>query len=251
MASLVDLVHQNVIVSSSSLHGNGVYAKNVVNKDEQLFCEVPLHFLQSLPNRSHTLVCGSCSKFLGSVGLQIGYLQGHLTRNDIMLGVVGDSPQYEFLSDIVPCGSCCGELYCSEICQNAHFVCGGHKYLCTGNIGDEEAMDHPLIKFKIFAVETNEIFLMIADIIARALSFAEEVDGSVDFQKLSTYMSKYETFVRNIWWEAIKTPKKQVPSKFRKTLQKLVKDTSSHLDSVFNLTAKGLSTILGEEWIAR
>lgn len=244
--------NNSVFVSNSHLHGNGVYAAKSFSASEEIYQESPWHFLQTLPNRQNVLVCGNCTKFLGSVGLQMQYLQKSISRSDVMHGVQNAAKQFCSLSQICPCHACCGELYCSETCRDQHWSQRGHRYLCTGKITEEEAMEHPLILFKMFCVETNEIFLMVAEIIAQIISFGEAMGSSnLNLEKVSQACGQYESYVRNVWWDAIKPPKGQIPSKFRKTLQQLVKTAWKHIDSVFGLHNRGIAELLSEEWIAR
>lgn len=239
-----------ILITSSSLHGYGVYAATSFRTCEEVYKEYPWQFLQTLPNKQNVLACGCCAKFLGSVGLQLRYLQKAISRNDIMLGILGEYSEFMRLSEIYPCVACCGELYCSEICREKHWSQRGHRLLCTGHIPDENAMDHPLVKFKMFCVESNEIFLMVADIIAQIISYGENM-GTLNQEKAVLGCSQYDSYVRNIWWEAIKVPKGQIPSKFRKTLQELVKKAWIHFNTVFKLQERGLNDIFSEEWVAR
>jgi hypothetical protein len=238
-----------IFVSSSSLHGHGVYAGASFRSSQEVYKECPWHFLQTLPNKQNVLVCGCCSKFLGSVGIQIRYLQKAISRNDIMHGICSDYSEFEKLSDIFPCGACCGELYCSEICREKHWSQRGHRFLCTGHVSEENVLEDPLIQFKMFCIESNEIFLMVADIIAQIICCSENTEEPR--ANIMLACSQYDSFVRNIWWEAIKAPKGQIPSKFRKTLQGLVSKAWTHLNILFKLQERGLHEILSEEWVAR
>jgi hypothetical protein len=42
--------------------------------------------------------------------------------------------------------------------------------LCVGPISEAEAPHHPLVGFKAHAVRTNEIFLLVADLVAQGLA---------------------------------------------------------------------------------
>jgi hypothetical protein len=241
-------------VFSSPLHGDGVKATRRYERDESVYSETPLHFLQTIPNRQVALVCGHCSNFLGSVGLQMKYLQKQVTREQLTNGNAENvSEAYQYLSDVFPCSGKCGELYCSEICRELHWRQKGHKLLCTGHIPDEEAEDHPLFQFKMHAVSTNEIFLMIADIFAEICMYCEEQteSGKTTEESARYVLQRYKGFVRQRWWDAVQAPKGQKPLKFKKTLQNLVTECWDLLSAALSLKERGLDSILSADFLAR
>lgn len=246
----------NVSVFLSPLHADGLKATKPLAVNEMIYQETPLYFLQTVPNRQHALVCGNCSKFLGSVGLQIKYLQKVYSREDLSKNKINENdesfPSYKHLSDIFPCQNHCGELYCSEACRD-HHVQRSHKLLCTGLIADSEADFNPLYQFKIHALNTNEIFLMAADIYSELCQLCSTLNGaSPSNQEIANvFNQRFEGFVRNIWWEAIKPTNIKEKKTFKQTLQTLIKDCSSLLQDVFGLQELGLDSILNEEYLAR
>lgn len=241
-------------IFSSPLHGDGVRAERAYTKDEVVYFETPAHFLQTIPNRQLAVVCGFCAKFVGSVGLQMKCLQKEVTRADLTSNPNYVTESFEELSGVVPCSGKCGELYCCEECREQHWTVKGHRFLCTGHISDEEAEDHPLFQFKMHAISTNEIFLMIADMFAEIIAYCEmkkENDGTPVIDSAKEIISRYSSFVRKRWWDAVQAPKGQKPIKFKKTLQTLVSDTWDVLDSALSLKEKGLDGILSSDFVAR
>mmetsp|Transcript_16450 Transcript_16450/g.28505 ORF Transcript_16450/g.28505 Transcript_16450/m.28505 type:complete len:408 (-) Transcript_16450:1164-2387(-) len=60
----------------------------------------------------------------------------------------------------------CGEIFCSEICANESYR-RGHGLLCTGEFQSE---DSPLVKFKLHAINTDDLFLLAGKIYARVIT---------------------------------------------------------------------------------
>lgn len=146
---------ENVAAFSSPIHGNGLCATKEFKRGDIIFFEVPWLFLQSTPNKQDVLVCANCACFVGSLGTQLGLLEQSHTRQELL----NDNLQYPGdvkLAPIVHCNDHCGEVYCSAQCRDNHHH-RGHSLLCTGLITEEEAEQHPLIQFKMFAVSTNEV----------------------------------------------------------------------------------------------
>ena len=129
--------------------------------------------------------------------------------------------------DIVNCQHNCGELYCSEKCRDEHWSRKAHCLLCTGSIPDEEAESSPLYAFKMFAVETNEIFLLVAEFIGR-------ICLSTDKLVKDSGISKEED-----------------PDEFKKTLQMLVNDCWELLEDVLQITEKGYESVINADYISR
>lgn len=243
-------------VFQSPLHCDGVIATSAINDQDTIYLEKPHYFLQSMPNRRSVLACGGCARFLGSIGLQLKVLQKCVTREELLGGTfTGVSEPFLPLSDsLLPCHAGCGELYCSPVCRDMHWANKGHKFLCTGHIDESQADSHPLIAFKIHAVQTNEIFLMIADIFAELCAMYETHvigHGQPREQVLPYIQNFFDGFVRQRWWEAAQPPKGQSKAKFVKTLKQLVSDSYSMLADALPLEAFGLSQVLSEDFMAR
>lgn len=236
-------------VFNSSLHGYGVQATASINVGEVVFHEKPLYFLQTIPNRKSVIVCASCLKPLGNLATQVGILQGTISRVNISEEIAGMGQQ----CSVVPCPACCGELYCSGYCRDTHWAVQGHRLLCTGHIPDEEAEFHPLISFKVHAMSTNEIFLMVAEVFASMVCQLDNLTASgVELaQAFDIAANPLSTYVRELWWDAAITPMGYKPAAFKKSLKTLVKDTWDLLDEVLQLSNKGYAPFLSEEYLSR
>jgi hypothetical protein len=61
-------------------------------------------------------------------------------------------------------------VYCSEACKQAHWLTA-HSSLCVGAIPDDiHGRNHPLVLFRAHAARTNEIFLLVAEVVAAILA---------------------------------------------------------------------------------
>lgn len=125
--------------------------------------------------------------------------------------------------------------------------------LCTGLISDDEADMHPLINFKIHAMTTNEIFLMVADVFASVCAHVDSLvhcgaDLSYAFEVAARPLAGY---VREQWWDAAITPKGYKPAAFKKSLKTLVKDSWELLNDALHLTERGYAAYLSEEYLSR
>ncbi|CAM9789811.1 unnamed protein product [Ectocarpus fasciculatus] len=175
--------------------------------------------MQSLDNAQDVTVCRNCLGFAGDIISQLELLTGlprpeclerHQTRQRI-----SKSNGYDFqtvpaheLSGLYECLEGCGEVYCSPRCRSEHWErC--HRLLCVGSVPDEEAQDHPLVAFRIHAMQTNEIFLLVGEVMARiATAFTKKMqaepgaDGNGDVDdEMSAARAPFADFVQEPWWE--------------------------------------------------
>eukprot|EP01031_Cornospumella_fuschlensis_P038636 gene38636-46969_t len=248
--------NDSVTVFHSLLHGDGVQAVLPIGKDCVVFREKPHLFLQTLPNRRSVLVCSNCAQFLGSVGLQMKLLQNQVSRQDLFGGHLAAffNPYKPLTEHLIPCQGGCGEAYCNLSCRDYHWNKKGHKYLCTGQINPAEADSHPLFAFKMHAVQTNEIFLMVADVFAEFCASYEQlhiVQGNPRSVVIGFLQNFYQGYVRQLWWEAAQPPKGQTKAKFTKTLKRLVSDSYSMLVSSLPVEEYNLQSVLSEEFMSR
>ena len=91
----------------------------------------------------------------------------------------------------VPCTQQCGLVYCSDQCRKAHWE-RAHRLLCVGALDDPS---HALIQFKMHAMETNDIFLLAAEVVASILVLV------LDGQAPDDAAAAYTHFERGPWWE--------------------------------------------------
>ena len=251
-------------VGRSSLHEAGVFALEEVNPESRsvLFEDAPDLFIQSLENRGDNLICGNCHSYVGTLSMQVDMLLGRLSRQNLD-GILGRSKQLchqdnfedAMLRPIFCCQNKCGELYCSESCAANHWK-KSHCLLCTGSMEE----DASLVKFKIHAVETNEIFLMAADHFAYICTQAEaRLDHVTDIDEKRKYMESaardvaepYSSFVRNLWWDAAIAPDGTDPQHLMVSLVTIVDEAWALLSDAFQLEARGLSGFLSAEYLSR
>lgn len=194
--------------------GRHLVAKRDISKDELIFVERPLLSLQSIGNAHQgALCCRCCRCFVGGPDLAISVASRKVNREDIWdfykeLCLHKEEEEEEETTGkdedhtkdhnkdfknynyrMVPCRNGCGEIFCSQECEKEMWSCGGHDLLCTGlipepatrNGNEEKDMDvdihdelHPLLQFKVYAVQSNEIFIMVADLVAAVVSIRRQ-----------------------------------------------------------------------------
>jgi hypothetical protein len=214
-----------------------------ISKDELIFVERPLLSLQSIGNAHQgALCCRCCRSFVGGPDLAIAVASGKIDREHIWefhkenmedLTPSCDTETSTATDNyrMVPCRNGCGEIFCSQDCEEEMWCCGGHDLLCTGMIpepenkssdetnGEAEICDqlHPLLQFKVFAVQNNEIFIMVADLIAAVVSIRRQQiafdrknqAASVDINSevtLKELLAPYLDFTLVPWWEVATAP---------------------------------------------
>lgn len=259
---------------SSTVHGKGLRATRSFKRGDIIFLEVPHLFLQSTPNKQDALVCANCACFVGSVGTQLGLLEGTLTRQELL----NDNPLFAGdvqLTPIVHCQDHCGEVYCSDECRDYHHR-RGHALLCTGRITEEEADTHPLVLFKQHAVSTNEIFLLVGQMFSFIVSAVDRIPTEQREQLIDYIISPYENFIRELWWDVARNPtvkdlemahlsgqalehaKQKMQESdamaqalLQQSLKKIIHESYTLMCELFSLGEKGLTHRLSEEYVAR
>lgn len=245
---------EGIQVFDSGLHGHGVKTLRSFAKDSVLYIEKPRFFLQTLANRPNALVCSNCARFIGSVGLQFKYLQRLFDRQTLLQTpseCLGDPLHH--LTEVCPCGLQCGEYYCSEECRQVHWDVKGHRFLCFGTLYQDTATESPLFQFKTFCVQTNEIFLMIASMIAEICCFLDSEGITDPAESARVALSRYESYVHELWWDVATLSVKQKKEKARleKSLKGLVKDATELLSATFHLKDRGLDGVFTKDLISR
>eukprot|EP00941_MAST-03F_sp_MAST-3F-sp1_P001838 g1838.t1 len=203
----------SIIVKKTPHRGRGVFARKKIYNGDTVFVERPLQAMQSLPNRQDVLVCGHCFRFVGSLELQADLLARRCSPNSLTppswnlpeeLASEFDSCNGSTLGDVVGCSKGCGKVYCSRDCMKADFDrC--HRFLCAGPC---VSMDDPLLRFKMHAMETNEIFILVGQILAHVFSRFEglwkrqsKVLKRSVLEVLEEAFSPYASFVQVPWWD--------------------------------------------------
>lgn len=177
----------------SDTRGRHLVAAAHISKGELVFCERPMISLQSTGNVfSGALTCHYCGAFIGTPEQALT-----IATDPMQLPKIATSEDQQDIGDhsIVPCRDKCGAVYCSKECRVDDFEFGGHKELCTGLIEEE---NHPLVEFKKHAIESNEIFLLIAQWIARI--HIQDVPYHDD-ETQNTH--PYTDFMMNPWWDVV------------------------------------------------
>ncbi len=250
------------IVQSSALHGDGVFAAEPqqVRDEEPLWEETPNLFLQSVENRADALICANCHGFVGTLGTQLDVLHKKVSREDTeQLATRAMQPQGsedEVLSKgIVFCEQECGEMYCSPACAREHWN-RSHCLLCTGSMVEDE----PLVNFKMHAIKTNEIFLMVADHFAEICTRVDAAVGEVEDENQKKQYAEaaareatqpYATFVRNLWWDVALPHEGEDPRELAESLINLVNESWNYLNIALCLEQRGLAEYLSVEYMSR
>lgn len=190
----------------SETRGRHLVAEDHIAKGQLIFCERPMILLQSVGNiHSGVLCCQYCMAFVGTPEQSLEIATDPSCLVDITAGSNQDGTNIGEHA-LVPCRNKCGHVYCSLECQEDDWEWGGHKELCTGLIEDPE---HPLLKFKRHAVQSNEIFLLIGQWLTRIHKHNIPYH---DDDKLNTH--PYTDFTMNPWWDVATEPLRQQPMDF-------------------------------------
>lgn len=246
----------------SPTRGRHLTATQPIKKGQLIFVEKPLLSLQTLGNAHEgALVCRYCRAFVGGPELCLKVVSGMTNRDDLGKAVVHCDDISGSTTVLVPCRHKCGELYCSDNCEQAMWEYGGHQLLCTGllpdpssNADDKDSHEylHPLLKFKLHAVHNNEILLMVADLVVTILSLyrkqleifhftqkdsikSEQVGPLSLPVTLAEILAPYLDFSLTPWWEVATASMISSPlgfieaSKLDKTLRSLCRESSALL----------------------
>lgn len=178
--------------------------------------------MQTLSNRRDVLVCSCCLGPLPCpVETHLACLNGSQTAQALAVDPAAVAA--------VGCAQACGELYCSAQCRDQAWR-GGHCLLCVGHVSDEDAAEHPLVQFKILAVQTNEILLMASAVLARMILRREGSDDSLD---------PFSAFVQEPWDTVAQSPAGADPAELQGVLRSLCDDTARLLREAFGAVPGG------------
>eukprot|EP00033_Pygsuia_biforma_P001414 GCRY01001598.1.p1 GENE.GCRY01001598.1~~GCRY01001598.1.p1 ORF type:complete len:430 (+),score=22.51 GCRY01001598.1:72-1361(+) len=261
--------NENVRVVQHPRKGKAVVAAMNITKGTNFVYERPLVMHQTVDNRSDVLSCHYCGRFIGSLELQCEFLcrrrspaqlhQEFMTAGGVQppawsLPVLNGpspvttpdtQPNMNLLSDIVPCLQGCGEVYCSNQCREQAWN-EGHELLCVGSIQEES---HPLLLFKLHALETNEIFLLLGKIVAAIIC---AVRRGVDEK---TAIAPYVGFIGGCWWDDVCYDETCGMSEesFRTEMKHVLQESIHHLSCAMapHCPSSLASTILNLEFAGR
>ncbi|EGG23171.1 hypothetical protein DFA_05303, partial [Cavenderia fasciculata] len=181
----------------SETKGRGVFTEKSFSSGEVIFSEAPLFSVQHVYNRTTAWTCAHCFRFLGSLNKQLN----HYRRVFKLVGdkagdfIETDQNPYDYSTGVVSCFAKCGEKYCSEQCRETAFN-RHHQLLCVGGDSDESS---PLYKFKLHAIDSNELFFLggqiIASLVSRVMTANDPNLASVICQE---FLKQY---CHRAWWE--------------------------------------------------
>jgi hypothetical protein len=167
-------------------------------KGDVLWSEHPAAALQSLPNREQLDCCTRCFRPIGTFESQMRLALGREDIGPLL------APEDEYVlcpRGQVSCQWGCGVSYCCIECADADMLEGGHSLLCTGPL---QSMDHPLVAFKRFAIEHNEIFLLCGQVVAKILlAVARDPRRLGKASSLDALIWPWSLYMRMPWSESV------------------------------------------------
>jgi hypothetical protein len=104
---------------------------------------------------------------------------------------------------VVWCTGGCGECFCSAAC--AEISAPAHNLLCTGPIPEDEP-EHPLLKFKLHALQCNEAFLLAAEVVATLLSEVGAEGAAATRRAADRWIRHFQPDGPKSWWDVAQQP---------------------------------------------
>ena len=166
--------------------GRYLVAEKDFKEGDVLWSEVPLVSMQSLSNRREMDCCQRCLRALNTFEHQMRLA----FESEDVPNFVYEKNEY-LLCEPVSCA--CGMQYCSNACKKKDWN-DSHILLCTGPIKSE---DHPLIQFKKYAIQHNEVFLMAAQIYASII--LQHVGRKSIDEDINEVAWPFSLFMRKPW----------------------------------------------------
>jgi Cupin-like domain/SET domain len=198
---------------NDEIRGRHLVAASRIEKGRLVLCERPLLGQQNLTNVRDAWVCHNCSAFIGDAndamlhrfGEGSGEGGGGISDGAEACGSTDSPAVSSGVGVLVPCRHSCGHAYCSSECERDAYE-AHHRWLCTGTA---EGPDHPLVRFKAFAAETNEILLAAAQwwvvqhVTARKRTTKRGNDDAdaADDNDTEDVHNAYTDFVMEPWWD--------------------------------------------------
>ncbi|KDO21718.1 hypothetical protein SPRG_13134 [Saprolegnia parasitica CBS 223.65] len=166
--------------------GKALFATKSFGPGEPLFHEMPFVSMQHIPNQSLVQGCENCHVIVGSIEQQLAHVL------HVEVGAVPPLPN-QLVGKVPVNGKCtcaCGAIYCSPTCRSAAWE-RYHCALCTGH------PDTPMHDFLQHAIDTNEIFLLAAQVLGRiCVAYAKDQD-------LAAARRPVDMFCKLPWWEVV------------------------------------------------
>lgn len=173
-------------------HGRYLVTTERIAKGTVLWTEEPALWLQSLPNVAKLQCCAMCCRAVGTLENQLRLVLGQEEPVEPLISV--DRPHA--LCDTVLCS--CSTPYCSPKCQQRDL---SHVLLCVGPL---ESLDHPLLAFKRYAIQHNEIFLLAAKFYSLVLHrLASRTKADVKAMPVDELIWPFSLLMRAPWSECV------------------------------------------------
>jgi hypothetical protein len=110
-----------------------------------------------------------------------------------------EDEEYPLAREEVSCQWGCGVRYCSLKCAEMDMA-EGHALLCVGPL---ESADHPLLEFKNFAIQHNEIFLLAGKLVAKSILAQAARGGILEGDCLDDYIWPTSLLMREPWSDCV------------------------------------------------
>ena len=167
---------------SGKPRGKIVVSSRPIPAGQVIFREKPLAAMQTVENKALVLCCANCHRFIGDIDLHADILSGLRSRLASTEAPTEKGrvrrPGMAKASPFVSCNPGCHAIpravkFTAALPAVKLTPARGHGFLCTG----PHSQDHPMVSFKIHAVQTNDIFLFAAKVIADVLMRFNRVGG--------------------------------------------------------------------------
>ncbi|KAH9100158.1 hypothetical protein LEN26_016125 [Aphanomyces euteiches] len=200
--------------------GKALFAAKRLLPGQPIFSEMPFVAMQHLSNQSLVQGCENCYAVCGSIESQLAYIlhveSGAIppVPRTVKVDIEESLPQ----KGIVKCS--CGAVYCSNECR----VAAWERYHCLLCVGHP---DTPMQDFVRHSSETNEIFLLAAQVICTiCVSFARS-------RNLPEARKPVDMFCKLPWWEVVSTAADLEPGQTLEEYCGIFKDLLSHTVELF------------------
>ena len=146
----------------------------------------------------------------------------------------------------IPCAHGCDDLYCSASCRDRAWrqyhalLCPRQSFAPLQALPSSSPSTPALLRFLRFAEETNEIFVLVAKLIATVISAPPGTEGGGEGGGGGggggSPLWPFSLFQSSVWWEQVHPPSSLSPMsalRFRSTLQTMCKDCLALLLPLF------------------
>ncbi|OQS07027.1 hypothetical protein THRCLA_00970 [Thraustotheca clavata] len=166
--------------------GKALISCKTFGPGEPIFSEKPYVAMQHIANQALIQSCENCHVTVGSIEEQLAHI---LHVEPAAVPKMPEALQKDVHNE-GKCACACGAVYCSPVCRSDAWE-RYHCLLCTAH------PDTPMHDFFQHATDTNEIFILAAQVIARVL---------VQYAKTSNVelaRQPVDMFCKLPWWEVV------------------------------------------------